>query len=222
MLGGGLTGLACAYELALRGVAVAVVDGAPPGAAPASSAAAGMLDPLTVKGRLMWQGEAAFSAALRLIRAADGATCEQCGLLHAPHSAKHAEQLMRAADDPALAGCQWLSADEAQAAAPTFRLPRGALLCPQGCVVDAPAYLQALWRLVQATHPNVRWVLRRPRRSTSVRRWASAFDVVVVAAGAGCVAVEETRHLPLELCRGQTLHYAAEAGGERSGAGAEA
>ena len=50
---------------------MAVVDGAAPGEAPASSAAAGMLDPLTVKGRLMWQGDAALTAALRLIRAAD-------------------------------------------------------------------------------------------------------------------------------------------------------
>ena len=61
----------CAYELVCRGIGVAVVDGAAPGEAPASSAAAGMLDPLTVKGRLMWQGDAALTAALRLIRAAD-------------------------------------------------------------------------------------------------------------------------------------------------------
>ena len=77
---------------------MAVVDSAAPGEAPASSAAAGLLDPLSVKGRLMWQGEAALSAALRLIRAADanaGAGAEasdQCGILHAPHSTKHAEQ----------------------------------------------------------------------------------------------------------------------------------
>ena len=36
---------------------MAVVDSAAPGEAPASSAAAGLLDPLSVKGRLMWQGE---------------------------------------------------------------------------------------------------------------------------------------------------------------------
>ena len=77
---------------------MAVVDSAAPGEAPASSAAAGLLDPLSVKGRLMWQGEAALGAALRLIRAADanaGAGAEasdQCGILHAPHSTKHAQQ----------------------------------------------------------------------------------------------------------------------------------
>lgn len=58
VLGGGLAGLACAYELARRGVAVPVVDGGAPSEAPASSAAAGMLDPLTVKGRAMRLGEA--------------------------------------------------------------------------------------------------------------------------------------------------------------------
>ena len=119
---------------------MAVVDGAAPGEAPASSAAAGMLDPLTVKGRLMWQGDAALTAALRLIRAADAdadadADAEamlQCGILHAPHSTKHAGQLRRAADEHAhalagdsnaaaagvLVGCRWLCAEEAEAVAP--------------------------------------------------------------------------------------------------------
>ena len=109
VLGGGFCGLACAYELACRGIGVAVVDGAAPGEAPASSAAAGVLGPLTIKGRLMWQGDAALTAALRLIRAADAdadadadAQCvTQCGILHAPHSAKHAEQLRRSADEHA-------------------------------------------------------------------------------------------------------------------------
>ena len=142
----------CAYELVCRGIGVAVVDGAAPGEAPASSAAAGMLDPLTVKGRLMWQGDAALTAALRLIRAADAnananadadanananadadaEACVQCGILHAPYSTKHAEQLRRAADEHAhalagdisaaaggvLAGCRWLCAEEAEAVAP--------------------------------------------------------------------------------------------------------
>ena len=48
-----------------------------------------------------------------------------------------------------LAGCRWLCAEEAEAVAPGIRLPHGALLCPSGCVVDAPAYLRRLWRLVQ-------------------------------------------------------------------------
>ena len=235
VLGGGFCGLACAYELTCRGVGVVVVDGAAPGEAPASSAAAGMLDPLTVKGRLMWQGDAALASALQLILAADADACVQCGILHAPHSAKHGEQLRRAADvligeaaaGGGLVGCRWLCAEEAEAAAPEVHLPLGALLCPTGCVVDAPAYLRALWRLVQgaaARHGvGARWVVRTdPRRARWVGRWSAGFEHVIVAAGAGCTLLDETRHLPLELCRGQTLHYATAAGGGRTPSDARA
>ena len=52
-----LCGLGCAHELAVQGVAVLLVDVLPPGEAPASSAAAGLLDPLSPKGRIMWRGE---------------------------------------------------------------------------------------------------------------------------------------------------------------------
>ena len=55
----------------------------------------------------MWQGEAAFAAAVRLIRAADAAACIHCGILHAPHSAKHAEQLRRAAADASWPRRRW-------------------------------------------------------------------------------------------------------------------
>ena len=188
VLGGGFCGLACAYELACRGIGVVVVDGAAPGEAPASSAAAGMLDPLTVKGRLMWQGDTALAAALELIRTADPDACVEGGILHVPHSAKHGEQLRRAADAHALAGeaaaggvlagCRWLCAEKAEAVAPGICMPLGALLCPRGCVVDAPAYLRALWSLVQneAARRGVgaRWVVHSgPRRTRWVGRWAS-------------------------------------------------
>ena len=53
---GRLCGLACAHELAQNGLAVLVVDALRPGEAPASSAAAGLLDSLTPKGRIMWKG----------------------------------------------------------------------------------------------------------------------------------------------------------------------
>ena len=59
VLGGGLAGLACAYELARRGFAVAVLARRwrPP---PRQGCW-----PLSVKGRAMWQGEVAFAASVR-------------------------------------------------------------------------------------------------------------------------------------------------------------
>ena len=225
VLGGGLCGLACAHELVGRGVATVVVDGAEPGLAPASSAAAGLLDPLSVKGRVMWQGEAAFAAAVQLVRAAEPSALERLGILHVPSSPKQAEQLQRSADEAAAGaafGSRWVDEAEAQRLAPGATLPCGGLLCADGCVVDTASYLRALWRLVQAMGAErgvpTQWVVRRSCRAAWVRRHADSFDHVIVAAGAGCAALEETRHLPVDLCRGQTLLYSLGAtarGGER-------
>ena len=225
VLGGGLCGLACAHELVGRGIATVVVDGAEPGLAPASSAAAGLLDPLSVKGRVMWQGEAAFAAAVQLVRAAEPSALERLGILHVPSSPKQAEQLRRSADEAAAGaafGSRWVDEAEAQRLAPGATLPCGGLLCADGCVVDTASYLRALWRLVQAMGAErgvpTQWVVRRSCRAAWVRRHADSFDHVIVAAGAGCAALEETRHLPVDLCRGQTLLYSLGAtarGGER-------
>ena len=208
VLGGGICGLACAHELVGRGVATVVLDGAEPGLAPASSAAAGLLDPLSVKGRVMWRGEEAFAAAVQLVRAAEPSALEQLGILHVPSAPKQAEQLRRSAG---AFGSRWVDEAEAQRLAPGAALPSGGLLCADGCVVDTALYLRALWRLVQARGAErgvrTQWVVRRSCRTAWVRRHADTFDHVIVAAGAGCAALEETRHLPVDLCRGQTLLY---------------
>ena len=85
---------------------------------------------------------------------------------------------------------------------PSFTCPHGALHCHLGFVVDTRQYLEALWRLVGAT-TAARWM----RKKGVAADLASSFDCVVIAAGAGCSSIIESRHMPIELCRGQVLEF---------------
>lgn len=63
----GFAGLATAYHLARFGSDVTVFDPNEAGAAGASSVAAGLLHPLTPRGKLIWKGEEGYKAAKQLI-----------------------------------------------------------------------------------------------------------------------------------------------------------
>ena len=103
VIGGGFCGLACAVEFAQLGYGVCLCTAeAEAGLAPASSAAAGLLDPLTPKGRLAWKAADAMAASLRLLQMAStakpngadshigqGQVYSQTGAMHVPRDAKH-------------------------------------------------------------------------------------------------------------------------------------
>ena len=235
IIGGGLSGLATAAAFASRGFGVLIIDASgEPGRAPASSAAAGLLDPLTPKGKLMWQGLQAFDSARKLLDAA--AAIEQqhstlpplyrvAGTVHVPRGRKDAAALREAAKQHAASeeynrlGIAFVDAAaplgiassatavpaEVASLARSAACPDGALYCGCGLLVDVPRYLRQLWKHVLVTAPMAIWSCQR---SLDATRLAAAFDCVVLAAGAGCLMIDETRHLPIDLCRGQVLEYA--------------
>lgn len=67
VVGAGFAGLATAYHLAAFGSDVTVFDPNEVGTGGASSVAAGLLHPLTPRGKLIWKGEEGFVAAKELI-----------------------------------------------------------------------------------------------------------------------------------------------------------
>ncbi|KAL1526726.1 hypothetical protein AB1Y20_015423 [Prymnesium parvum] len=211
VVGGGLSGLACAVELASRGFSVLVLDEMPAGEA-AASACASLLDALSVKGRVMWRGEEAYAAARSLLdRCATLPAGESSGheglylpttILHVPSSEKQAAQYREAAAESEACSV-YLGPDEAVGRVPVAHLPRGALLSLHGVVVDSAAYLRALWRLVRSLAP-AEWMRQR---IGSAHILAALFDVVCLAPGAGVRLIDETRHIPVDLCRGQVLEY---------------
>lgn len=79
VVGAGFAGLATAYHLAAFGSDVTVFDPSEVGTSGASSVAAGLLHPLTPRGKLIWKGEEGFVAAKQLIEVS----------LKAPFSARY-------------------------------------------------------------------------------------------------------------------------------------
>lgn len=67
VVGAGFAGLATAYHLAAFGSDVTIFDPSEVGTGGASSVAAGLLHPLTPRGKLIWKGEEGFVAAKELI-----------------------------------------------------------------------------------------------------------------------------------------------------------
>lgn len=67
VVGAGFAGLATAYHLAAFGSDVTIFDPNEVGTGGASSVAAGLLHPLTPRGKLIWKGEEGFVAAKELI-----------------------------------------------------------------------------------------------------------------------------------------------------------
>lgn len=67
VVGGGFAGLATAYHLAAFGSDVTVFDPNEVGTGGASAVAAGLLHPLTPRGKVIWKGEEGFKAAKEMI-----------------------------------------------------------------------------------------------------------------------------------------------------------
>lgn len=67
VVGGGFAGLATAYHLAAYGSDVTVFDPNEVGTGGASSVAAGLLHPLTPRGKVIWKGVEGLAAAKELV-----------------------------------------------------------------------------------------------------------------------------------------------------------
>ena len=213
VVGGGFSGLASALLFAEKGFGVLIIDTAPAGGATGSAAAAGLLDPLSPKGKVLWAGTEALAAAKRLL-----ARCDQCSkdaesrpsavqtpCLHVPRGQKDAAALQEAAEklDPAF-DATWCRDASSLEGAHGVRLPLGGLLCRRNSlVVDSGVYLRRLWEAIQQTTAAL-WLKKRIEHCQAL---SELFDVVILAAGSGLTRITEARHLPLDLSRGQVLEY---------------
>ena len=226
LVGFGLAGAAVAFHLLRQResfhlpVTLSVVDEA--GAAGgATRAAAGLLHAYSPRARKLWLGDEGLHCAREMFEAVTGAAsrpfAQRTGIV------KMASSTREQADYAAAA---------AAAAAATTELAwdaaRQQLWIADGWTVDAVAYVEAVRRhlMQHATAFMVEWetravtdlsaemqragqLARRPL-CHGARLPAPAHCIVVVAAGAGSKALLPS--LPLWLCRGQNLVYAAAPG----------
>ncbi|CAM9671765.1 unnamed protein product [Laminaria digitata] len=166
VVGAGFAGLATAYHLAAFGSDVTVFDPNEVGTGGASSVAAGLLHPLTPRGKLIWKGEEGFVAAKELIEVINARLVSEAGeeggegtsAPHAPRGCITTEKVYRplmdekqfdmftkAAEDLP----QWLqrlTREEYLEAVPGSDAECLGGVCIRGALaVDAPTYLGGVW-----------------------------------------------------------------------------
>eukprot|EP00953_Heterococcus_sp_UTEX-ZZ885_P041404 21122-Heterococcus_DN1.PRE.7 len=159
-------GLATAYHLVRGGAAVTVFDEKPVGQGGASAVAAGMLHPLTPRGKLIWKGAEGLAAANQLIEAASAAL-RATGQLQQGESVITCKQIVRPIMDQKNADMyakaattnseylQSLTTQQLLAAAPGASADALAGVVIAGAVaIDAPLYLQGLWAACQRLDPQ--------------------------------------------------------------------
>ena len=175
----------------------------------------------------MWRGMEAFEATLQLLRSLSDSqgtnVSVRTGCLHVARGSKQAAAMREAvssmppADALRLgmewyepAACEAFGNELAETGASNGRIhcsgarcPDGALFCRSSVVVNSSAYLLQLWAYINSRTPAI-WMRRRVEHCHAL---SSAFDLVIVAAGDGCLKVTEARHLPLDLSRGQVIEY---------------
>jgi len=218
VVGGGMAGVAVAYHLvAFHGARVTLYDEAAPGAGGATAAAAGILHPLSPRGRLMWLGAEGLAEAKELLAVAqqhleERESLEVAGSLLRPlMSDKNAETFAAAAEkDPSL-----LSYLEAGDVASTTE-GRGAYVIEGGSVIDVRSYLNGLWNacVARGAKLNPRRIALRedPNPSDdaaiSLAELRQREDAVVLTAGAALGRVLSVRGVTLQAVRGECLEFA--------------
>jgi glycine oxidase len=227
VVGAGAIGAACAYELAVAGLRVTMIERAQP-AAEASGASAGILsvpgpsrrDPLALLARRSRELYEPLAAALREETQID-VGLGRTGHLDLCMTESEAREARRVAEDPAerAEGTSFVSADDLRRLEPAVTPDAlGALHLPRSSWVDNPRLVQALVRAGERR--GVRYVLGEPvealvragDRVIGVRaRTLGAIEagLVILAAGAWSGAIAGAPEgLSVRPVKGQILAFA--------------
>lgn len=222
IVGGGLSGLSTAWHLAGRVQRLTIYDSMAPGQASASAVAGGLLHPLTPKNRIIWSGLEGFEATLRLVEASKAALLNAGDEAAARRLHSSPGTILRPALIPqhvlnyqAAAAklpewLKWLEGEEWQCKANN---PGHGLLLRNSIVLSMPDYLRGLWLSLQQTHGNttmLTWEQCTFSNAQAIKHkkknaGAAAYDVIVLASGAGICSFPALKHLPIELVTGRTL-----------------
>lgn len=221
IIGGGLAGLSCAYWLSNIASSVTVFDlQRGPGLIGASSTSAGLLHPLTPRGKLIWKGLEGYTESLELLRQVQR-TCptetlndENVTLLRPFRSADEKTMFSKAAKQLP----NWLkiiSHEDYQHLLSTPSIEGesstcfGAAIINGGLCIDSPLYLRSLWSTIQENAKQKQTRCTWEQKSVDklvIHELSKSHDLVIVAAGPGVTRLwDDVDKLNLKLVRGQNL-----------------
>jgi glycine/D-amino acid oxidase-like deaminating enzyme len=229
IVGGGFSGLACALHATKPASCfsqITVFDeksyDEPRGA---SSVAAGLLHPLSPRGKIIWSGLEGFDCAVRQIAEVEAASgtsvCDRGVRLIRPfYEAKQFANFAQAANERP----EWvrmLTHSELEQlvhrsqnkTSPQRGEPmiKGSLLgaceIQNAIVVRSQSYLDGMWdTLRRSGSRSVQWDRRTLSQYHQLQQLSEEFDAVIVASGAGVASIWG-EPLPLSLARGQNLIF---------------
>jgi len=223
IVGGGLSGLACAYHLQGTGASVTIFD---PSANPtgrqmtentASTVAAGLMHPFSPNGGMAWRGAEAMTISLDMIHFAERQAPRELyrrdmRIARPCLTSKHLSMLSKQAEEFPM-HCELLGRELAeQRLADSFR-PHwmAAAIYTSSVIVNTPLYLSSLWtalqRVTDNSHAQCKWESLVVRTPTELSDLTGSYDAVILACGAGIVDLwpKEISMPPLTLVRGQNL-----------------
>lgn len=206
IIGAGFSGLATTWHLQQKIAPmprITVFDSIGIGGG-ASGIAAGLMHPFAgAHSKLNWRGKEAYQATLKLLQISENAlgrsVITQKGLLRMAISEEQQKNFFRCSQKyPELA---WWNSEHCQTKMPGIALNSG-MFIPEAITVDCALYLQGLWQACQQQGAEL-----CIQKIASLQE-LSAFDVVIVAAGAFSNVFPELAHITITPVKGQLLEIA--------------
>lgn len=206
ILGAGYTGLACAWHILHspirpRTLQVALFDEKGIGGG-ASGIAAGLLHSfIGLHAKINWRGLEAMAAARHLIGQSELAlgrsVASATGLLRVAMTEEQEKNYRKTAigrDD-----VKWWEPGQCVERVPEIASHRGGIFITHGQTVYSGDYLQGLWKSCQLQGAE------HIQASIQSLKELKNYDRIVVAAGAGTLAIKELADFPITLVKGQLL-----------------
>lgn len=201
IIGGGFAGLSSAYQFAQHGAkAIHLFDAFPAGEAPASSAAGGLMHPLSPKGTFLWNGLKSYLSSKKLFEDVERITgmpfiARKTPLIR-PITKESDDILWKKSYESMKDWIQRLSESEMREIyGDSMSGIITAYKFKEAIIIDSPRYLQSLWKVVQLTNQNSQWI---HQNITDLSELVSEYDAVILCAGS------QTPHLLSQLPK-QTL-----------------
>lgn len=220
IIGGGLSGLACAYHLhrARPEICVTILDPSPQPSKrsiqenTASTVAAGLMHPFSPNGGMAWRGVEAYSSTMDMIHFAESRVGRQLyrrdiriirPCLTEEHLMMLSNQSFKYPDH-----CAFIERRAAQEQlVGLFRQHwKAAAVYLTSAVVDTPLYLSSLWEALSRSS-SCRWKTQVVGTKQELQDVAEYYDAVILACGAGIVDLwpNDVPIPKLTLVRGQNL-----------------
>ncbi|MDJ0652392.1 MAG: FAD-dependent oxidoreductase, partial [Simkaniaceae bacterium] len=195
VVGGGFSGLGLSYHLLRLGENVTLFDGKGIGGG-ASGIASGLLHPyLGESAHLSWRGKEGLDETKRLLSIVGAAVYKKSGILKmvvTPKQEKAFRKLAQRYED-----VEWWEADRCHDSVKGSHYLPG-IFIQSGMTVHASLYLKGLWEVCESLGGQLE------KRTVSLTD-LGAFDVVVLAAGAGMRGFAAGKKLELKFNKGQIL-----------------